>query len=117
MIVALGAKELKAAVFGAVKGPPVSHFQQLRHRQAVGPQTFGEPTGSQLVDELERAEFPVVAEAHGVIDTDDVIGNFRHQPGRVAQGAGQYPPSVQGSLVAQLHHRLEATFPGLGDAF
>ena len=107
----------KRAACRAGKGPPGGDLQKLRHLHAVFLEPFGEPAASQLVDQFERAELPVVAEAHGVIDAGDVIGNFRHQPGRVAQGARQHPPSVPPGLAGVLDERPEAALPRRRDAF
>ncbi len=60
------------------------------------------------VQHLERAELPVEAPLHGIVDVDDVVGDLRNPVEGVDQGVAQVGPGELGRLVAPGDDRLKA---------
>ena len=116
-IIAEGGHVLEPAGLGAVERTPRRHLQQPGHGPALGLEPIGEPTAAELVDQLERAVAPGVAEAHGLIDGDDVIGDLGHQIGGVGEGGGQHPPGVAPALVGVGEQRAGPALARRPDAF
>src|SRR3546814_6297203 len=54
---------------------------------------------AELVEQLEGAEFPVVAEPHRAIDRGDVVGDLRHQRGGIGERLRHDGPGEGAALV------------------
>ncbi len=113
---AVGGEILKPPGLGPVEGPSFGFFQERRHGHAISAEASGEPLGAELVDQLERAVFPVVAEAHGLIDGDDVVGDLGREMGRIAQGPRQDPPAIGAAFVFIFEQGPQAALARLADA-
>ena len=100
-----------APVAPAVEPALAGRLQHRRHRTALRAQPFGEPAGAQTIRHLERTRAPVVAEAHGGIDVGDVVGDFRHERGRVGDDRREHPPRVAPLRTVVLHEGARP--PGL----
>ena len=87
------------AAVHAVKAFRARHAQNSGHRLAVRRQTRGDFVRAQLVDQLERAPFPVVAQLHRVIDGEHVVGDLARQRRGIGQGRAQNRPGI-GALFA-----------------
>ena len=115
-VAAVDPELLQPAVLDAIEGPAPRQPQQFRHRPALGGQPIREPVGAELVDQLERPELPIVAEAHRLIDAPDGVADRRHQLGGVGQGLAEHRPGVAAGPVGMGHQRAQAAGPGGGDA-
>ena len=81
---------------------------------------------TERVPGLERAELPVVAPLHGVIDGHDVVGDLAHAASRIGERAREHLPRVLAGLARIGHQLLHAllvvldlreTLGELGDGF
>ena len=111
MIGAVQAQELQLAVVDAIEAAAVGHRQQLRHWQVAGLVLLGEPASADLVHQLERAEFPAIAELHARVDLDQRVGDLADQVGRVGEGGRQHAPGELGALVLARQQSFEAGLP------
>ena len=106
-----GADLLDAPAGLAVEAALARRLQQRGRRPALGAEPIREPAGAEPVRQLEGSLTPVVAEPHGGIDAGDVVGDLRHQRGRVREHGGEHPPRIPPLLAVVLDQGAQA--PGL----
>ena len=100
-----GADLLDAPAGLAVEAALARRCEQRGHRPALGAEPIREPAGAESIRQLEGSRAPVVAEPHRGIDTGDVIGDLRHQRGRVREHRREHPPRIAPLLAVVLDQR------------
>ncbi|EKD34620.1 MAG: hypothetical protein ACD_75C02258G0002 [uncultured bacterium] len=82
-------------------------LQGLGHLDAVFFRPFNEILYADGIEHLERTDLPVEAPAHGVVDIDDVIGDFWDAVHGIDEGVADGLPGELGALVAGANYHLD----------
>ena len=100
-----GADLLDAPAGLAVEAAFARRREQRGRRPALGAEPIREPAGADPIRQLEGSRAPVVAEPHRGIDVGDVVGDLRHQRGRVREHRREHPPRIAPLLAVVLDQR------------